>query len=175
MPEKKTFEVGYETDSFTTYTQPSFFMATACLILTYFTSVWADYLLPTRFKGKMLNGIRFRSFVSIPYILIGSSYVAVAATLARGMDMAGHFAGLGVSTIGGLALSAMFRTSFIYPVLGAPFLAFGGVHHYRKLMIITDNAPLYHWGDMSAIWTDFKARRRARYKGPKTESASNEN
>lgn len=171
--DKRTFATDYETDSITNYTQPAFGMSFLSMALGYFVSCNVEQFMPKRLVDKRLaNGVRVRNLFPAPYLLVGSFYVAVAATLARGMDVAGHFGGLTVSTVAGLAFASQYKTTWYYTIIGAGYLGYGLLHHYRKLMILTDNAPLYEKGDFSEIWREIKRKRRSRVSGPEPNPSS---
>lgn len=98
--------------------------------------------------------------MTVPFLSLSIVYCAIASLICTGpTPLLGHSIGTLVSATTGLYLCALGRTSLIYPTLGCGYLAFGAFHHYRRLMIESDNAPLFYWSDFVDIYHARKSRR----------------
>ncbi|EPY27108.1 hypothetical protein STCU_01387 [Strigomonas culicis] len=148
------------TISTTLFTQPSFYMALGNMALMYITHRFPEEFLPPRYLSMSYNGLKASSMLAIPFCAISGFYFSIASIVSASPDsLGGHLYGFTVSTGVGLGMMGLRRVSWYYPLLGAAYLAFGGLHHYRRLMLYGDNAPLMCVSDMREIWSDIRGKK----------------
>ncbi|EAN77616.1 uncharacterized protein TEOVI_000578500 [Trypanosoma equiperdum] len=167
----KVFRSSIDTSSVskTIFSQPTLYMGIVNLILMYATQRFPEEFMTPKYMTMSYNGVRARAMLTIPFCCIGSAYFAVASIITKSSSpLAGHLLGYGVSLGVGLTMMTFRRVSWYYPLLGLMYLSFGGFHHYRRMMVYGDNAPIYNWGDLTEIWS---ARRQRKLEGRKKHEA----
>nr|CCC93400.1 conserved hypothetical protein [Trypanosoma congolense IL3000] len=150
----RVFQSSIDTSSVSTtiFSQPTLYMGIANIILMYTTQRFPEEFMTPKYMTMSYNGVRARAMLTIPFCCIGSAYFAIASIITKSSSpLAGHLLGYGVSLGVGLTMMTFRRVSWYYPVLGLMYLSFGGFHHYRRMMIHGDNAPIYSWGDLTEI------------------------
>lgn len=144
----------------TVFAQPSFYMGLGSALVMVLTQRFPEEFMPRRFLSMSYNGIRAPALLSIPFCVISGIYFSVASVITTAPSpLVGHLFGYGVSLGVGLTMLSLRRVSWYYPLLGLMYLSFGGLHHYRKMMVYGDNAPIFYWSDFGEIWRDMRARR----------------
>jgi hypothetical protein len=161
--EVRVFQSALDRRSVTTtvFAQPSFYMGLGSAVVMVLTQHFPEEFMPRKYLTMSYNGIRAPSLLTIPFCVISGIYLSVASVItASPSPLVGHLFGYGVSLGVGLTMLSLRRISWYYPLLGLMYLSFGGLHHYRKMMVYGDNAPIFYWSDFGEIYRDMRARRR---------------
>ncbi|ORC89344.1 uncharacterized protein TM35_000121190 [Trypanosoma theileri] len=162
----RVFQSTIDTSSIvsTVFNQPSFYMGIVNMVIMYLTQRFPEELMSPKYLTMTYNGIRAPAMLTIPFCCIAGGYFSVASVISTSaFPLAGHLCGYTLSLGVGLTMLTFRRVSWYYPLLGVMYLSFGGFHHYRRMMVYGDNAPIYNWGDMSEIWNArAEAKREAR-------------
>lgn len=159
--EVKVFATGVDTDTLisTVLMQPSLYMGFANIVLMILSQRFPEEFLPQHLLNRRYNGIRLYRMVSIPFCGATMFYFAAASGASGDNPIGGHLGGFVTSmTLAGGFFAAR-KVSFYYPLLGMMYLTFGSFHHYRKMKLFGNNAPIYQWGDATNIWNDWRAKR----------------
>ncbi|CBZ26758.1 conserved hypothetical protein [Leishmania mexicana MHOM/GT/2001/U1103] len=144
----------------TVFAQPSFYMGLGSALVMVLTQRFPEELMLRKHLTMSYNGIRAPSLLAIPFCAISGMYFSIASVItAAPTPLLGHLFGYGVSVGVGLTMLWLRRVSWYYPLLGIMYLSFGSLHHYRKMMVYGDNAPIFYWSDFGEIYRDRKARR----------------
>ncbi|KAI5690430.1 hypothetical protein MNV84_03515 [Leishmania braziliensis] len=144
----------------TVFAQPSFYMGLGSALVMVLTQRFPEEFMLRKYLTMSYNGIRAPSLLAIPFCAISGMYFSIASVItAAPTPLMGHLLGYGVSLSIGLTMLSLRRVSWYYPLLGLMYLSFGGLHHYRKMMVYGDNAPIFYWSDFREIYHDRKARR----------------
>lgn len=147
----------------TVFAQPAFYMGLGSALVMVLTQRFPEEFMPRRLLTMSYNGIRAPSLLAIPFCVISGIYFSVASVItAAPSPLVGHLFGYGVSLGVGLTMLSLRKVSWYYPLLGVMYLSFGGLHHYRKMMVYGDNAPIFYWSDFGEIYRDMRARRQAK-------------
>ncbi|KPA78113.1 putative mitochondrial hypothetical protein [Leptomonas pyrrhocoris] len=145
----------------TVFAQPAFYMGLVSALAMVFTQRFPEEFMPRKYLTMSYNGIRAPSLLTIPFCVISGIYFSVASVITTAPSpLVGHLFGYGVSLGVGLTMLSLRRISWYYPLFGLMYLSFGGLHHYRKMMVYGDNAPIFYWSDFGEISRDMRARRR---------------
>ncbi|KAH9597786.1 hypothetical protein LSM04_008296 [Trypanosoma melophagium] len=162
----RVFQSTIDTSSIvsTVFNQPSFYMGIVNMIIMYLTQRFPEELMSPKYLTMTYNGIRAPAMLTIPFCCIAGGYFSVASVISTSaFPLAGHLCGYTLSLGVGLTMLTFRRVSWYYPLLGVMYLSFGGFHHYRRMMVYGDNAPIYNWGDATEIWNArVEAKREAR-------------
>ncbi|KAG8346133.1 hypothetical protein TRVL_03045 [Trypanosoma vivax] len=149
--------------STTAFNQPSFYMGLVNMIIVYLTQRFPDEFLAPRYMKMTYNGVRASAMLTIPFCCISGAYFCVASIINKSpTPLAGHLLGYTVSLGIGLTMLTLRRVSWYYPLLGTMYLTYGGLHHYRRMMVYGDNSPIYNWGDATEIWKSRSAAKEQR-------------
>lgn len=133
--------------------QPSFFMGLANMLILVLTQRFPEEFMLRKYLTMSYKGVRTKSMLTIPFCLISGSYFAVASILCNASSpLAGHLVGCCLSFGIGASMLSLHRVSWYYPALALMYFSFGGFHHYRRMMMYGDNAPVFYWSDFSEIW-----------------------
>lgn len=147
----------------TVFAQPAFYMGLGSALVMVLTQRFPEEFMTRKYLTMSYNGIRAPSLLAIPFCVISGIYFSVASVVTTAPSpLVGHLFGYGVSLGIGLSMLSLRRISWYYPLLGMMYLSFGGLHHYRKMMVYGDNAPMFYWSDFGEIYRDWRARRRER-------------
>lgn len=152
--ESRVFQVSVDKRTLTTtvFTQPSFYMGCFSMGMMMATQKFPEELLPAKYLSMRYNGVRVTAMLAMPFCVLGGLYFGVASIITTSpIPTAGHLLGYGLSLTTGLSMMALYKVSWYYPLLGCVYFAFGGFHHYRRLMVCADNAPLFYFSDFSDI------------------------
>lgn len=145
----------------TVFAQPSFYMGLGSALVMVLTQRFPEEFMTRKYLSMSYNGIRAPSLLAIPFCIISGVYFSVASVVTSAPSpLVGHLFGYGVSLGIGLSMLSLRRISWYYPLLGMMYLSFGGLHHYRKMMVYGDNAPIFYWSDFGEIYRDWRARRK---------------
>lgn len=145
----------------TVFFQPSFYMALASGLFMIVTQRFPEELMTPKMLTMSYNGIKASALLSFPFCLISGIYFAVASAITTSpVPLKGHFLGYSVSLSLGLFFLTLRRVSWYYPLLGVFYLSYGSLHHYRRMMVYGDNAPVFNWNDFGEIYRDWKLQRR---------------
>ncbi|KAK7200148.1 hypothetical protein NESM_000065300 [Novymonas esmeraldas] len=147
----------------TVFAQPSFYMALGSALVMALTQRFPEEFMLRKHLTMSYRGIRAPSLLTIPFCVISGIYFSVASVItAAPTPLVGHLIGYGASVGVGLTMLSLRRVSWYYPLLGLMYLSFGGLHHYRKMMVYGDNAPMFYWSDFGEIYRARKAHRQER-------------
>lgn len=158
----RVFQSGIDSSSVvsTVFNQPSMYMGVVNMLIMYLTQRFPEELMSPKYMAMTYNGIRAPAMLTIPFCCIAGAYFSVASIISTSaVPLSGHLYGYALSLGVGLTMLTFRRVSWYYPLLGVMYLSFGGFHHYRRMMMYGDNAPIYNWGDATEIW---RARAAAR-------------
>ncbi|KAG5479715.1 hypothetical protein LSCM4_05721 [Leishmania orientalis] len=155
------------------FAQPSFYMGLGSALVMVLTQRFPEEFMPRQYLTMSYNGIRASSLLTIPFCTISGVFFSISSVVtAAPTPLVGHLLGYGFSVGVGLTMLSLRRVSWYYPLLGLMYLCFGGLHHYRKLMVHGDNAPLFYWSDFGEIYRDRKAYRQEKRRRTEEKKAA---
>lgn len=160
--EVKVFQSTIDKSTVTTtiFSQPSFFMGVGNSLLMILTQRFPEEFMTSRYLTMSYNGLKAPALLTVPFCFISGAYLAVASIITTSpTPLKGHLLGYGVSLSFGLIFLTLRRISWYYPLLGVMYLSYGGLHHYRRMMVYGDNAPVFYWSDFGEIHRDWKQQR----------------
>lgn len=162
--EVKVFSSGVDMDSLlsTVLIQPSLYMGLANMVLMGVSQRFPDEFLPPHLRNRMYNGIRLKRMVVIPFCTATILYLASASGASRPNPLGGHLGGFVTSMGLAAGFFAARSVSWYYPLLATMYFTFGCFHHYRKMKLLGNNAPIYSYGDATAIYRNWKETRAAK-------------
>lgn len=168
--EVRVFQSSLEKRTVTTtvFAQPAFYMGLTNALVMMLTQRFPEEFMQRKYLTMTYNGIRAPSLLAIPFCMISGVYFSVASIICSSPSpLSGHLVGYAASLGLGLTMMTLRRVSWYYPLLGVMYLSFGGLHHYRKMMVYGDNAPIFHWSDFSVIYREMQRRRNEPRRGAK--------
>lgn len=118
--------------------------------------------LPPRYVGRVINGFKAERLLLMPLGTIVVFYGAVAEQLNVGHNVRGHAAGFAVSMASAAGCLAAWRVSPYYWGLFTLYSIYGMVHHLRKLILYTDQAPWFQRGDFAVVRQHLATKREKR-------------
>ncbi|EPY42161.1 hypothetical protein AGDE_01762 [Angomonas deanei] len=134
-------------------------MGVGNMAIMYLVHRFPSEFLPAKYMNMSYNGLRAPAMLTIPFCLISGLYFSVSSTIAgSSTPLKGHLYGYTVSLSLGIGMIALRRVSWYYPLLGCMYLAFGGFHHYRRMMLYGDNAPIFNWSDFKELYAASKKK-----------------
>lgn len=145
----------------TVFSQPSFYMGIGNFLLMILTQRFPEELMTPKVLTMSYNGIKAPALLAVPFCFLSGAYFAVASIITTSSTpLKGHLLGYGVSLSVGLVFLSLRRVSWYYPLLGISYLGYGGLHHYRRMMVYGDNAPVFNWSDFGEIYSDWRLQRK---------------
>ena len=107
---------------------------------------------PAHLIDKKIWEIRPRRAMPAPFLLVGFfNLICGYVTHQLVQPLTGNVMGFLCNSVFGLSLFALTKVTWLYPAMGCIYTAFGFLHHYRRLGVLTDNSPLFNWSDFSDI------------------------
>lgn len=144
----------------TVFAQPSFYMGIGNGLLMVLTQLYPLEFVTPKVMTMSYNSIKAYSLVSVPFCFISGVYFAIASIIATApTPLAGHLMGYSFSLLIGLTMMNFRRVSWYYPLMGLGYMSYGSLHHYRRMMVFGDNAPIFNWSDFGAIYADMRTER----------------
>lgn len=159
--EVKVFSTSIDTDTLigTVAMQPSLYMAVFSMAMMGLSQKFPSEFLPPNLLHKKYNGMRMVRMTAVPFCAASVLYLAAASGCSSPQPLGGHLGGFITSVSLAVGFIAARKVSWYYPLIGMVYFTFGSMHHYRRMKLLGSNAPVYQWGDATAIWRHWRARK----------------
>ena len=116
--------------------------------------------LPDKYVGVKLSGLPPQRLVLLPALAITMVYAAIGIQVFEGHQARGHLLSLGVSfSCAGVAF-AFAKHSVFHWFIFAVYAAYGALYDGRRLVLYSDGAPMYRWGDFKKIYREREAAKK---------------